>query len=148
MKKPNEKKQILKSMLNGIGLSILTFYAIEFIQRLALPQTIAYPEIPLVVLGSLVLLILYLFFRALTNSNLIASGLLFFLSISLAIASRIKYSFRAEPLYPHELRFATEIFFFILMMGLLAAVFLLLSIFFEVFVIFLFSIFYVVNSMY
>src|SRR5690625_349145 len=128
MKKPNEKKQILKSMLNGIGLSILTFYAIEFIQRLALPQTIAYPEIPLVVLGSLVLLILYLFFRALTNSNLIASGLLFFLSISLAIASRIKYSFRAEPLYPHELRFATEISFLIEMMGWPAAILILLTI--------------------
>ncbi|WP_051258453.1 LTA synthase family protein [Atopococcus tabaci] len=80
-------------------------------------------------LGTGVLFVVYVWFASLFGNKWVGAGSLTLLSVSLGIATYQKMTFRGEPLYPVDLKMATEISFLVEMMGVPLAVFLAIVLF-------------------
>lgn len=125
MKNKQHIKNDLTWLIMGLISSLLAHFIIEFTYRNYTFEKVmefinTRPE--MFVYGSMVVFILYILFSALAGNALVGAVVVLPLAWLTGMAAKIKVLHRAEPLYPNDLYWLTEIRFLIEMVGWKVAV--------------------------
>ncbi len=114
-KKTNYLNHFFYWLTTGLIISVISHLAIEVLQRAGF--TGMWLPLPVFLLGTGILFVLYTLLSALLGSSTLGAVGLFVTALTLGISNRVKIHYRAEPIFPNEFAIVKEVPFLVEMIG-------------------------------